>query len=156
MKPLAALLSLGLLLAACASPPDAAALLLTPEDFPGRDLAVEHRRANPSSAGASSAETELTGPGFTLFHSVVLFGSAQEAQEAISRVQENQESLGLTAVEAPAVGEESVVLAGQQGGRDSVSILFRRGAAFVRLTLVGSDSVTEMIGYAGRAHAKLR
>lgn len=132
-------------------------LLLAPQDFPDMGL-KEVQRPEPRETrnGGHAAQAVLERNSFRLYHSVVVFpneGAAQQAMEALRYGEAEQ--LGEPAAHASRYGNDSLILSGHQGAEEAVSVVFRRGHIFERLTLTGTEHIVYVGRYAQRADEKV-
>ncbi len=130
-------------------------LLLTPADLAGVDIReVRRPGARETNNGGRADQVIFETDRFQLVDSVVRFPSADAAHTAFQAALQT-DGLWKPIAGAPQFGEESTVLVNEQGGRRAVSALLRRGPVLVRLTMVGTAELAQLLPYAREAEAKL-
>ena len=144
-----ALLSLcAVILAACSSGPTPPQdLLLVPGDFPGQAVIENSRDAVETSANEPAVQVELSGPGFTLLESLVLFESNRLALGLLAAIKQDQIAQGVTPQPVEGFEDNSGVIVDQLHGDVASTVFFVQGRALVRITLTGAgreESVWEI------------
>lgn len=153
---LTSLATLALLLAACSSPSDPEDMLLAPQDFPGRELKVERTGSVELGGGERSAEIVLSGQGYKVYQSVVVFQGITRAQEVMESLRVSEESLGTRVAQTPEVGEEALGVFKDRSAVNRSFIVFREGNALVRVTLEGEGRIEDLVLFARKASEKAR
>lgn len=153
---LTSLATLALLLAACSSPSDPEDMLLAPQDFPGRELKVERTGSVELGGGERSAEIVLSGQGYKVYQSVVVFQGITRAQEVMESLRVSEESLGTRIAQTPEVGEEALGVFKDRSAVNRSFIVFREGNALVRVTLEGEGRIEDLVLFARKASEKAR
>lgn len=146
----------GLLAGSVAAAADA--LLLAPADFAGADLREVQRLGQRETRDGGQTAQVLLASGdrrVEVFQSVVVFPSEGAARAAFQAIRQAREA-GQTVPTAPSFADESVVLVGKRGTRDSISTVFRQGRALMRITVTGTAEVSDVESYARKAEEKAR
>lgn len=128
---------LTMLIAACGSEIDASPkdLLLSPDDVPGRQLAVVSESEEESEEGPS-ALIEMQGPGFRVLQSILLFENRELALAALDGIRGDLVSRGVT---GPGTLEASGILQHTLGEEEAASLFFIEENGLVRLTVTGEQ-----------------
>ena len=153
---LTVLVAFAAIFAACSNAPDPADMLLTPEDFPNRQLQMERVSSANLEGEARSAEGVLLGEGYRIYHSVVILQDARSAAEMMESLGVDSESLGTKIGVAPAVGQKTLGIFKDRSTGNRSFILFQEGKVLVRVTLEGRESVDDLTLFAQRAWEKVR
>ena len=141
-------------------------LLLGPGDFPGGAVTRTGFESGPTAEGQPTAITELTGPGFTIQHGLVIFDSGDSARAALAGVNLHWEQLardndsttlfsnGLAPL---AIADRELVtgvLEEVRAGNVTSSLIFVQGSVLVRLTISGNSGKELLPSYAEKARVK--
>ena len=143
-------------LAACSTgQPRVSDLLLSPEDFPGMAVKRTAFQVNETADGELAGQVELSGPGFTLMQSLVLFKTQEAALSMLAGIKVDQIGQGVTAPqEKGRFADVSGVLHEARGGDGASSLFFVQRRAFVRITLSGPERLRLLFPYAEKARVK--
>ena len=159
--------ALFLLFTACSGgTPAVSELLLAPSDFPDREFARTGFKRGQTAQGQPTAITELSGPGFTLQHSLVIFDDGVSARAALAGAKLQWEHLarnddGTTLFRddlAPLAIAERELVAGVleevRAGNVTSSLIFVQGSVLARLTISGTSGKELLPSYAEKARVK--
>ena len=156
-----------LLVAACGGgSPAIGDLLLGPEDFSGQAVTRTGIQVGQAASGEPTAYVKLTGPGFSLQHSLVKFDSEGSARAALAAVKQQWEQLARANHRFTLVQPELAQL--RVSGRELVSgvlveirgegtvstLIFVEGRALVRMTISGDAGRALLPAYAEKARIK--
>ncbi len=148
-------LALVTLAAACSGgDPDPAAMLLSPADFPDGGVTGGAAQADTTFLGVSAAQVELSGPDFTLSHSVLLFATAESALLALAGIKQDQLAQGILLPDPGEFQDISGILNEVRDGRQSQTLFFVEGRALVRLTTSGPGGIGRLPSFAANARGK--
>ena len=131
-------------------------LLLGPEDFPG--LAVTATGGEPVFAttdAQAAVQVELTGPGFKVLESLVLFETKDQALGILAGIKQDMAALGTDA--APIDGFQDISGIDDNislDGHPASTLFFVEGMALVRLTVAGSEWQARIIELSETARDK--
>ncbi len=129
---------------------------MAPQDFPGRELKVERTGSVELGGGERSAEIVLSGQGYKVYQSVVVFQGITRAQEVMESLRVSEESLGTRVAQTPEVGEEALGVFKDRSASHRSFIVFRERNALVRVTLEGDGSIEDLVLFARKASEKAR
>ena len=129
---------------------------MAPQDFPGRELKVERTGSVELGGGERSAEIVLSGQGYKVYQSVVVFQGITRAQEVMESLRVSEESLGTRVAQTPEVGEEALGVFKDRSAVNRSFIVFREGNALVRVTLEGEGRIEDLVLFARKASEKTR
>ncbi len=143
-------------LAACiTAQPRVSDLLLSPEDFPDTIVKRTAFQVNETADGEPAGQVELSGPGFTIKQSLVLFKTEEAALSVLAGIKVDQIGQGITAPqERGRFDDVSGVLNETRGGDGASSLFFVQRRAFVRITLSGPERLRLLFPYAEKARVK--
>ena len=148
------------------STPAISELLLAPSDFPGREFARTGFESGQTAQGQPTAITELSGPGFTLQHSLVIFDEGVSARAALAGAKLQWEHMarnndGTTLIRDGlallAIADSELVtgvLEEVRAGNVTSSLIFVQGRVLVRLTFSGTSGKELLPSYAEKARVK--
>ena len=144
MKQGLALAAIFLILSACSgdsTPLVSLDLLLGPEDFPGLAVTATSPELVFATTDAQAAvQVELTGPGFKVLESLVLFETRDQALGILAGIKQDMAALGTGA--APVDGFQDISGINEKsnlGGDPASTLFFVEGKALVRLTVAGPE-----------------
>ena len=143
-------------LAACtAAQPRVSDLLLSPDDFPGIEVTRTAFQVNETADGEPAGQVELSGPGFTIKQSLVLFETEEAALSVLAAIKLDQIGQGIAAPRERGRFEDvSGVLHEARGGDGASSLFFVQRRAFVRITISGPERLRLLFPYAEKARVK--
>ena len=144
-----------LLLSACSSGPVAAQdLLLGHQDFDGGAVLESGRESTETADGSPAVQVELTGPGFKILQSLVVFESRQAARTTLAGIKQDQAALGIPGGTREGFDDLSGIKPGSLAGEDASTLFFVEGRALVSLTVAGLDQENQIWEFAETARDK--
>ncbi|TAK35364.1 MAG: hypothetical protein EPO21_06585 [Chloroflexota bacterium] len=134
------------------------ALLLSPADFPGAGLREAQRLGQRETRdGGQTTQVALESDRARINQVIVAFPSEESARTAFQTIRQDRAQEQLKIIpDAPIFGQESVVLAGKQGGQDAYSTAFRQERLLVRINVIPAREIAELLPYARKAEDKAR
>ena len=114
-------------------------LLLNQEDFPDVSVVETDRQVGVTSDGQPSGLIALSGPDFTVLHSIVMFESDSAALSTLSGIKSDQIAQGVTAEEMPGFKDATGVREEVRGDEETATLFFVEGTALVKVTVTGVE-----------------
>lgn len=154
-----ALAAMFLVFTACSSggpTPVPSALLLGPEDFPGQAVTATDGEIGETTDSEPAVQVELTGPGFQVVESIVVFETSDLALGVLAGIKQDMAALGIDS--APVSGFKDISGIDQNsslGGGPASTVFFVQDSALVRLTVAGLDLEARIIELAETARDKV-
>ena len=130
-------------------------LLLGPEDFPGLMVTATGGETGETIDAEPAVQVELTGPGFQIVESIVVFETRDLALGVLSGIKQDMAALGTDST--PVSGFQDISGIDQNsslGGGPASTVFIVQGTALVRLTVAGSDWDARIIELAEMARNK--
>ena len=146
--------------------PSMSELLLGPADFPGLKVTRTGFESGQTAEGQPTAIAELSGPGFTLQHSLVIFDDRDSARATLEGVklqweqlarENNSTTLFGDGLASLAIGDQELVtgvLEEVRAGNRTSSLIFVQGRVLVRLAISGTSGKELLASYAEMARVK--
>ena len=153
----ASAVGISLLLVGCSSDSiDPSGLLLEPADFPSQELGVESRSIGKLFTGMKSPKITMKGPDFTLIHIYTVFDDPERAKRTIPSIMGDYPPEGVDLWDTGELFAESVMVRGDQGAGQAVSLFFRDGNVVSRVWIRGKVKVVDVFPFAEKAREKIR
>ena len=130
-------------------------LLIGAEDFPGLAVTATGGEAGETTGAEPAAQVELTGPGFKLLESLVLFETKDQALEILAGIKQDMAALGTNAAPVDGFQDISGIDANSSlDGEPASTLFFVEDRALVRLTVAGPDWQARIIDLSETARDK--
>ena len=144
-----------LLLAACSSGQrEIRDLLLGPGDFTPLAVVETSFQVAETTDGQPAGQVTLSGPGFELLQSLVMFETNGEARAVLAGIKEDQAAQGTSPTASGRFQDVSGVLNEARGGEATSTLFFVQGRALVRVSLSGPNRQQLLLDYAEKARSK--
>ena len=158
MKQALALAAIFLILTACSgdsAPQVPLDLLLGSEDFPGLAVTATDGEAGETTDAEPAVQVELTGPGFKVLESLVLFETKDQALGILAGIKQDMAALGTKAAPVDGFQDISGIDANSSlDGEPASTLFFVEDRALVRLTVAGPDWQARIIELSETARDK--
>ena len=129
-------------------------LLLGHLDFGGQAVLESDMESTETADGSPAVQVILTGPGFKILESPVLFESAELERTTLAGIKQGQAALGVPSETLAGFQDVTGIKIGSLGTEATATLFFVQGRALVSLSVAGPDRAEQIWGFAEISQAK--
>lgn len=145
-----------MVLAACSGHVDLKSILLTPQEFPDRNVELGMPSDPHFATPEHSAQTVLVGDGYLIYHSIAAFEDSTRAAKVLTDLKSNLEPIGDKVAEPPVIGQDVLGIIRDRSLTNRIFVVFRAKHLLIRVTLEGDGTPDDLAVFAQAAWEKAR